>query len=321
MALRTPEILDTKQYTFAKVRNMLADLPIQEGIVRAADLAVTAVGGNMNLNIAAGVGWVQGDSVAYQGLYHVVNDAAMVVTVPAAHATLPRIDQLVLHVYDSTVSGTSDVPALEIVQGTATAGATLSNDVGRAALPANCLRLCDVQVDAAVTSLSAAKLRDRRPSSRGVKSQRVDSTTTYSAAGTNIAGGAKGVPLNAQRVELSGAPVWITLGGGRMYIGANAPIYGLYHGFRYTGPSQTVPTDGVAALVNAFRAGTADDINVVPPFSKRTLWTPPAGAGSYFIEHFVKADLGLTTTTQSVQGPFELTIEEIITGEFDNGTT
>lgn len=171
MALRTPELLDTKTYAFAKVRQMMADQGggIQEGVVNAGDYLVTqrGAGANMSVDVAAGQAWIQGDDVAYQGLYHMTNDATINAAVSAAHATLPRLDQIVARIYDSTVTGVSDTPTIEVIAGTATSGATLDNRTGAASLPNGAMRIADVLVPAAAGSIVTANIRDRRPWARG----------------------------------------------------------------------------------------------------------------------------------------------------------
>ena len=98
--------------------------------------------------MAAGAAWVQGDDTARQGLYHQVNDAAVTGLVAAGHATNPRIDQVILRIFDSSVTGVSDTPTLSTLAGTATGGATLDNRTGAAALPNGAIRIADILVPA-----------------------------------------------------------------------------------------------------------------------------------------------------------------------------
>jgi hypothetical protein len=155
LTVLVPELLDTKTYAFQQLRYLFAGL-VQEGLGQAGDLAVSqrAAGANMSVDVAAGVGWVQGDDTARQGIYHAVNDGTVNVTVPTANATNPRVDRLVLRVYDSTViGGVRDDAALEIVQGTPTSGATLSNLTGAAAVPNTALLLANILVAAGASSI------------------------------------------------------------------------------------------------------------------------------------------------------------------------
>src|SRR4051794_32513339 len=83
---------------------------VQEGVVGSGDLKVTAAAG-MSVDVAAGVGLVQGDTVADQGPYRARNAAAAnsgdagagafeAGGIGGADGTNPRIDQIVLRIYD-----------------------------------------------------------------------------------------------------------------------------------------------------------------------------------------------------------------------------
>jgi hypothetical protein len=178
MALWLPEFLQTQKYSAQRMRAMMATSGLlQEGIVDAGDYKVSqrGAGANMSVDIAAGEAWVKGDDAARQGWYHVVNDGTVNLAIPAAHATLPRVDQVVLRVYDSTViGGPTDAAMLEVVSGTATAGASLSNRTGAAALPATAIRLADVLIAAAGTKIENAAIGNLRSPRAG--------TTGYPAA-------------------------------------------------------------------------------------------------------------------------------------------
>lgn len=80
------------------------------------------------------------------------------VAVGPADPTNPRIDQVVL------VPGTIDtqVPSVQIIPGTPTAGATLLNRNGVAAIPPQRTLLADILVGAAVATITNGNIRDRR---------------------------------------------------------------------------------------------------------------------------------------------------------------
>jgi hypothetical protein len=193
MTLWTPEYLQTQTYPAIRVRRMLSAMRpgIAEGMIDEASMKVTqrGAGANMSVDVAAGEVFVQGDDTAGQGTYHVVNDAAVNVVIAAAHGSLPRVDQIVCRVYDSTVVGGSDVPLLEVVQGTATAGAQSTDPdaanyrLGAAALPNGAMLLADVQVDAAAASIVTAKIRDKRQRRSGVCSIATEEARTNTAYG------------------------------------------------------------------------------------------------------------------------------------------
>lgn len=171
MTLLTPELLDTKTYGFEKLRYLLQSTALQEGVIDPTDLKVVqrALGANMSVDVGAGRAFVQADSGTRNGLYHEVNDAAVNVVVIASNATNPRLDQVILEIHDSSDLGSADdTPQLYVLAGTPTAGATLDNRNGAAALPSNAIRLADILVPAASSSVVTANIRDRRQWARGV---------------------------------------------------------------------------------------------------------------------------------------------------------
>jgi hypothetical protein len=74
----------------------------------------------------------------------------------------PRIDSVILEVLDTLHDGYNTAQA-RVVAGTASAGATLDNRTGAAALPANAILLADILVANGAASILTANIRDRRP--------------------------------------------------------------------------------------------------------------------------------------------------------------
>lgn len=112
---------------------------------------------SMVLIVRSGVCYVAGTEGYTQGIYACTNDADKNVTVTTAHGTLPRIDSVVARVRDSAYSGATNAWALEVIAGTAASSPVAPT------LPANCLKLYDVTVGAAVSSITNANLSDARP--------------------------------------------------------------------------------------------------------------------------------------------------------------
>jgi hypothetical protein len=161
MALITPDYLQTKSYAAKRDRRVNQALTMQEGIVHAGDFKVTqrGAGANMSVDVASGESWVDGDSAVDQGFYHVVNDATVNVAIANNASGNPRIDTLVLKVNDSADAGSgTDIPALEIIQGTPTAAATLANLKGIAALPNTALRLAYILVANGAVKIENAQI-------------------------------------------------------------------------------------------------------------------------------------------------------------------
>jgi len=161
MTLLTTTLLDTKAYDFSVLRYLWQSQVTQSGVVDKGDLLVTAKGSQppMGVSVAGGAAWVRSTTGTRNGAYHVVNDASVDITLTAAHATLPRVDRIILRLGDTSDLGTaSDNATLEAVDGTATVGATLVNLTGVTALPANSLTLGFVLVAATATTVAAASI-------------------------------------------------------------------------------------------------------------------------------------------------------------------
>lgn len=181
-----PEFLNAADKTYPAVRDrmILSHMGAQAGVYTDIDFLTTWTSG-MNLSVQFGDALVKAahPTIATKGFYHVTNDAAMAVMVPASDPSNNRLDQLVLVVKDPSYDPTlvTSVPTLEIVQGTPTPGATLNNRSGAAAtLPPNSLRLADILVPNGAVALSATAIRDRRTFSRGCFKQIISTATENS---------------------------------------------------------------------------------------------------------------------------------------------
>src|SRR5438128_1699637 len=129
-----PLYLQDKSYDARADRKPFADI-FSSGIVGSGDFAVTYSGGGLTLNIAAGSAWVRGGNISSQGAYRQYIAAQVQVSCPAANASNPRIDSVILRVMDNAADASTYSQArVEIVPGTATAGATLTNLNGKANL-------------------------------------------------------------------------------------------------------------------------------------------------------------------------------------------
>lgn len=201
---------------FSRMRYLLQESGggLQAGVVGATDLKVVqrGAGANMSVDVGTGGGWVAITTGTRNGLAHCFNDATANVTITAAHATLPRLDQIYLRYNDSSIpTGSGDVPTLAVATGTATSGATLDNRTGAASLPADSLRLADVIVAAADTSITTSEIRDRRPWARGAYNRIIVTGTDYTTTSTTVA---LADSNNLQpRIECSGNPLRFKLEG------------------------------------------------------------------------------------------------------------
>lgn len=178
--------------------------PATPGVTPMADYLVTTGSSGLNVSVAAGRAFVQGDTRTTQGLYFCYNAAAQTVTLPAAHATLPRIDAIVLKVEDADVSGSATRWSATYQQGTPTASAHIGNPTaaswlagapgqsGGPALSDNCFVLAYVLVPATFTGpfVNATHIKDCRTHYLGRPMSYIttaDTTTSssYVQLGTN----------------------------------------------------------------------------------------------------------------------------------------
>lgn len=188
-----PLYLQTKSYDAKADRKWFADI-LSPGVVGPGSYAVTWTTA-MNISIAAGTANVLGQNIADQGMYRQYVSGATALTVTAAHATLPRIDTVIIRVLDNAAdASTFNEARLEIVPGTATAAADLTNLTGKANLATltdaskSVLVLSYILVPAAAVVLDAAKLKDVR---------------TQSTVGSGTAAGS-GLPIGSS-LEYNGA--------------------------------------------------------------------------------------------------------------------
>jgi len=121
------------------------------------ELVVTQAGSpNMTVLVETGYASIPGTESALQGNYYVVNDAQVTLSITAAHATLARIDIVVINVRDAFYSGVSNDVQLQVIAGT-----PASSPVAPAA-PVNAIIVAEVAVGAGVTSITNANITDVR---------------------------------------------------------------------------------------------------------------------------------------------------------------
>jgi hypothetical protein len=179
-------------YTFLDIRRYCG-AGLNEGPYAEGAFAVTqrAAGANMSVDIAANVhdnglaAIVQGDAVTGQGPYGIPPHSAPInEVVAAAHATLPRIDTVMLELFDNQHDAFGqNLARVRVVAGTATAGATLDNRLGAPSLSTSAMPVADILVDAAATTITTAKVRDTRPKRRGKCIIATEETRTNTAYG------------------------------------------------------------------------------------------------------------------------------------------
>ena len=176
MTISTPMFCTDQSYPFEDLRLVLGALG-SPGVISAGDMLVSPASG-LQVQVAAGRALVpqivatEGSFYATgTGLYYVVNDAAAspynTILAPSAS---PRVDTVVLRVYDVNEQGLtgSSFARLEWVSGSETAGANVTPGssgflAGAAAVPANSLVLAYVLQTVGESSISSGNILNVTP--------------------------------------------------------------------------------------------------------------------------------------------------------------
>ena len=261
---------------------------LQTGVVAAGDLAVSG-SATMVLPVAAGAALITNVS----GLLLQYGYTGGTVTVGANASGNPRLDQIVFDGY--TVS---------VLAGTATAGATLDNRTGAAALPAGSIRLADVLVASGATALASSVIRDRRPWARGalwtgVRTADVTMTGTTAAAVDAVQATA--------RVECAGVPVRLSFSAEGDLSAGGVPA----------SPSVQFYQDGVA-IPEGQVYFTETALNVSKRYVVVSVITPTAG--SHVFDVRFSASAGVTFNLRGAQR-IVTTVEELVRQTTANNAT
>ena len=175
MALRTPPSwLQNGSHTAENDRlTTTGSLWGASGVVRSADLAVTASSG-MNLSVAAGWAAILGTYQTNMGTYMAYNDGAATATITTADPSNPRIDVVCITVNDAAYTGSLNSVAINVVKGTAAGSPTVPST------PTNSIALAQVAVAAGATSITSGNITDVR-----VRAQIIEPTIS-SASSTAV---------------------------------------------------------------------------------------------------------------------------------------
>jgi len=172
MALRTPPSwLQNGSHTAENDRlTTTGSLWGASGVVRSADLAVTAPGGTMTVSVASGWAAIVGTYQTNMGTYMAYNDAAATATITTADPSNPRIDLVCITVNDAAYTGSLNSVAINVVKGTAAGSPTVPST------PTNSIALAQVAVAAGATSITSGNITDVR-----VRAQIIEPTISSAA--------------------------------------------------------------------------------------------------------------------------------------------
>lgn len=155
MAENTPLYMDINNVYSGDEMGLPNRDTFTEGVVAATDLAVTAGAGN-TVNVAAGAGWVTGDTdINRQPTYRVYNDAVVNKGI-TPDPTNPRYVRVVAQINDATFSGALRNWTITTIHGTPAVSPAIP------ALPASAMDLATILVPAAAASSAAYTITDTR---------------------------------------------------------------------------------------------------------------------------------------------------------------
>jgi hypothetical protein len=174
-----PAWLQAGEYPAHTDRLVTSSIVGTEGVVEVGDLALTQnTTPGMSVKVAPGRAWIR-DAVAgtneNKGMYNFVNDADVVLSVAAAHASLGRIDRVVARVQDAAVSGVTNLASLEVITGTP------ASSPAAPALPASSLSLGTINVAANQTTVSNSNITSAVPLAK-VHKNMVDSVPVVTSS-------------------------------------------------------------------------------------------------------------------------------------------
>ena len=120
-------------------------------------LQVTQTGSpSMAVIVKSGHATIPGSEGSKQGVYSVMNDGDVTLSIAASHATLHRIDLVCFKVEDSAYSGGANTSSLVVVAGTP------ASSPAAPSAPANSIILAQVSIVANDTSITTGEITDRR---------------------------------------------------------------------------------------------------------------------------------------------------------------
>lgn len=304
-------------YSAIELRRLASTELDQEGVVGAGDFKVTPGAAAKTLSVAAGEAGIDGDSTSNQGRYYQRNSAAQTLDLAIApDATNPRIDQLVLEVKDDNHDASGlNVGRLRVVSGTASAGATLANRSGAAALPSTCIRLADILVPANYNAafVQNTHIRDRRPWARGAcvvirRQANAAAGSDYTTTSLNTLVAIDSTNLSP-RVECSGAPLRVSMVGSWK----NASVTDNFWHLALDGTLQ----DGVSASNPGVYIGSEHGLGS-GWLSFSPQWHGTPAAGSHTVAPYWAVGGGTGTLRASPQSPLFMLVEEILRPSAEN---
>ena len=143
----------TAQAERVGVFNTIFEAP---GKLRNSDLAIKAqTTPNMTVKVGAGSAVISPVKSGFStGFYIATNTSTYTLTIPAAHATYPRIDSVVIHAHDSEiVAGDTDNATIEVIKGVA------AKDPKAPGFGNMTMKLAQIHVPAKATAITSSMIK------------------------------------------------------------------------------------------------------------------------------------------------------------------
>lgn len=158
MALRNPPTwLQQGSHMAVDDRLMLQSVVPHGGVADIGSMYVRQTPApSMTVEIDSGGAFVQGTQLFNQGMYHCFNEAPIEISIAPASAQYPRIDLVVLRVYDAEVSASINECRFEVITGSAAVVPITPP------LPVNSIPLATVEVPAEATQILGVNIADER---------------------------------------------------------------------------------------------------------------------------------------------------------------
>lgn len=225
VAVQIPFAAQDQAYSFWHLRRFMQALASPGVVNPSTDFVVTPASG-LQVSVSSGYAFVQQTvqtegASAYNGLYGVLNDAAAspfnTITAPISN---PRIDQVILRVYDIAEQGLggSSKAQIEWLTGSENAAASLAtmgpglSNPGAASLPANSLRLAYILNTVGASSIPSGNILNMtwNPLTPGSGVTAVSSWGTVGVSATSTRAFLHGALQNTSGGNLVSS-IWATL--------------------------------------------------------------------------------------------------------------
>lgn len=157
MLINPPIWTQNGRYTAEHDRRLIGGLVRSEGVADTTSMRATAVSNSRQVSIGAGGAYINGDydQAGGGGMYFGYNDGAHEVAIPVPGSSA-RYDLIVLRVYDSAVSGSTNEVRFDVITGTESTSPRIP------AVPRSAIAICAVRTAPGATVVRDIDIADQR---------------------------------------------------------------------------------------------------------------------------------------------------------------